>query len=817
MRTLRAFIAVTCAALSILILPTLSFAAAPIVSVFASASGVVDPMGTAVKGPDSISFFNGAFWVVYTNGASKTCGGGNSTVVQYDTGGNVLQTFSIPNYVDGLRGNPADGKIWALQCEDGNSTVTVIDPVMHTLGTPMTYAMPSDSQGYDDAVFSGGSIFFSHTNPANTGDPLIEQLVPSSNPLTFGATLLAFGAMGKNLVTGQMQAIPGNDPDSLVLTPAGSLMLTSGDDGALIFVGNPGGTNTVSFLQLLDPATGVALASPAGLDDAVFATAAAGTFYVSDTGNNQILAIHVTGLIPGSLFASVGSLNEFAMVDMGTGKLTPLATGMNAPHGAAFVADPPGGIPMTVTTSVFATASGVADPSGATVKAPDSISIFNGSIWMVYTNGASKTCSGGNSTIVQYSLDDDPLQIYSVPNYVDGLRGNPIDGKIWALQCEDGNSTVTVIDPATHALSAPLTYAVLSNSQGYDDAVFSGGSIFFSHTNPANAGDPLIEQLVPGSNPLAFSATLLAFGATGTNLATGEVQPIPGNDPDSLILTPNGSLMLTSGDDGALIFVGNPGGANTVSFLQLLDPSTGAPLASPAGLDDGVFATAAAGTFYVSDTGNNQILAIHVTGLIPGSLFASVGSLNEFAMVDVGTGKLTPLVTAMNAPHGATFLPDPPGNVIEFYNAALDHYFITINPAEINALDTGATSGWVRTGQSFKAFAVNTPGTYPVCRFLVPPAHGNSHFLSASPSECAAVLQNYPFIEETPNAFYIALPDLATGQCQTGTIPVYRLWNQRADANHRYTTNAVIKAQMIAKGYVAEGYGPNFVDMCAQQ
>jgi hypothetical protein len=31
-----------------------------------------------------------------------------------------------------------------------------------------------------------------------------------------------------------------------------------------------------------------------------------------------------------------------------------------------------------------------------------------------------------------------------------------------------------------------------------------------------------------------------------------------------------------------------------------------------------------------------------------------------------------------------------------------------------------------------------------------------------------------------------------------------RLWNNRADSNHRYTTEPATKAQMIARGYVAE-------------
>lgn len=46
---------------------------------------------------------------------------------------------------------------------------------------------------------------------------------------------------------------------------------------------------------------------------------------------------------------------------------------------------------------------------------------------------------------------------------------------------------------------------------------------------------------------------------------------------------------------------------------------------------------------------------------------------------------------------------------------------------------------------------------------------------------------------------------------------MYRLWNQRVDSNHRDTTSTAIKAQMVAAGYLAEGYGPDDVAMCAVQ
>jgi hypothetical protein len=43
---------------------------------------------------------------------------------------------------------------------------------------------------------------------------------------------------------------------------------------------------------------------------------------------------------------------------------------------------------------------------------------------------------------------------------------------------------------------------------------------------------------------------------------------------------------------------------------------------------------------------------------------------------------------------------------------------------------------------------------------------------------------------------------------------VYRLFNNRVDANHRYTTDPAIQAQMVALGYIEEGYGPTATIMC---
>ena len=189
---------------------------------------------------------------------------------------------------------------------------------------------------------------------------------------------------------------------------------------------------------------------------------------------------------------------------------------------------------------------------------------------------------------------------------------------------------------------------------------------------------------------------------------------------------------------------------------------------------------------------------------------------------------LAALLAAISLMSGAgaasTFPPLAPDTAVEFYNAAFDHYFITDSPAEIDALDAGRTVGWTRTGRAFKVYPSAPPGAgaNPVCRFYIPPQRGDSHFFSASPAECQAVLDkigvdpNFSgYVHESPNAFYARLPDTTTGACPANMVPVYRLWNQRTDSNHRYATDPGIKAAMQAKGYLAEGYGPDAASLCS--
>ena len=151
-------------------------------------------------------------------------------------------------------------------------------------------------------------------------------------------------------------------------------------------------------------------------------------------------------------------------------------------------------------------------------------------------------------------------------------------------------------------------------------------------------------------------------------------------------------------------------------------------------------------------------------------------------------------------------------DVVEFYNAALDHYFVTTDAKEAADLDNGVHVGWKRTGLTFKAIMAGSQvaNSVPICRFYGSPGKGlDSHFYSASTAECAAVQAQFAdsWLLESQEVFRAFPVDPNTGKCPASAESVFRLWNKRSDVNHRYTDQTTVYQQMIAKGYVAEGDG----------
>ena len=150
---------------------------------------------------------------------------------------------------------------------------------------------------------------------------------------------------------------------------------------------------------------------------------------------------------------------------------------------------------------------------------------------------------------------------------------------------------------------------------------------------------------------------------------------------------------------------------------------------------------------------------------------------------------------------------------LEFYNTFLGHYFMAAGQDEIDGILSGAAGpGWQLTGQSFKVWPSMPSDTSfsavaPVCRFYGVPAGGpNSHFFTASASECALVKKNGGWFYEGIG-FYI-LPVDSSGQCPAGYLQVLRAYNKGAaknDSNHRFTTSDSTWRDMGQRGWALEG------------
>ena len=183
-----------------------------------------------------------------------------------------------------------------------------------------------------------------------------------------------------------------------------------------------------------------------------------------------------------------------------------------------------------------------------------------------------------------------------------------------------------------------------------------------------------------------------------------------------------------------------------------------------------------------------------------------------------------------------TYVAEFSGNLaIEYYHAGMDHYFLTALASEQEMLESGQIPGWKTTFRSFQVLAwaavANAESrSSPVCRFLKFYPDGYTHFLSPVAAECSLLSETGFGILESDAFFHVVAADPVTGECPktitfdqplSGTQstygpfrPVYRLWNGKAEANHRLVMGKAQRDLMVSKGWVSEGYGPDGVSFC---
>jgi len=322
------------------------------VSVFAKPAGSTKP--------DSIVQIGNSVYVAFgddlnPDGTPGPSGASNVQIEQFDLSGNLLKTYQVPGHNDGLM-RFDDHTLWAMSNEDANAELVVIDL---TSGTQHVYnpepaslnasgGLP-DGGGLDDMVRVNGVVYVSGSNPTVNATapcpvgtstpgcpngvsvaPFAYALTLDPNGTTFALTPVATSSTSAtDVVTNAAGMLNMTDPDSEAVSPDGTtLIVDSQQDSELALVRSPGSSPTVTYLLLTSSGAVTAV------DDTRFVPSAATFLLVVDTSANMIYRVDAT-YVAGTAFSAEPT--AVSQLNMGSGVLTPVVSGLGAPHGMAFI------------------------------------------------------------------------------------------------------------------------------------------------------------------------------------------------------------------------------------------------------------------------------------------------------------------------------------------------------------------------------------------------------------------------------------------------------------------------------------------------
>ena len=323
---------------------------------FTLSTFVKAPKSTMV--PDSIVRFGNTIYIGYQNAGEVKDGsvpGIMDTVIQYDFNATVLKTYTVPGHVDGLLARSDTNELWAMANEDGNPELTIISLGTGTQTTYQATVNPTaHGGGYDDMQLINGVVYASASNPSTPGAaPTVDSVTLNPNGTTFDvAPVLAGNAQALD-ITPTIGGSPNptfntpvtlslTDPDSLAIDSSGDLVLDSQADGKLVFINNPGASQTVSVLSLtlfndndgpttpVDDTRWVPPPGPNGVTFMLF-TDAKNTTYRLDAAFTK-----------GDAYSN--GQGQVMKLDPKTGHLTPVAvsignaSALQDPHGMVFIA-----------------------------------------------------------------------------------------------------------------------------------------------------------------------------------------------------------------------------------------------------------------------------------------------------------------------------------------------------------------------------------------------------------------------------------------------------------------------------------------------
>ena len=300
------------------------------------------------------------------------------------------------------------------------------------------------------------------------------------------------------------------------------------------------------------------------------------------------------------------------------------------------------------------------NPAGT--SQPDSIVQWHDRIIVGFQNHVAKDGTDGkSSTIVEFSLSGKVKRMFTVPGHNDGLRVVG-DDDLWALQNEDANPNLVVIELTT-GKAKQFQFAPTPHGGGYDDMVVQNGKVYITASNPNldsmgnSLGFPALVRASLSGDSVVLE-TVMNGNASATDIPTGNTVTLNLTDPDSMTIDPRGNIVLDSQADSELVFIRDPlTDKQTVGRLNITSSATG-PGNATITLDDTAFATHPNASLFVTDVSGGVIYRIDggAFGFEPGVAYSASDTLGLVGTLNLDNGVVTPIVTGFGSARGLLFV-----------------------------------------------------------------------------------------------------------------------------------------------------------------
>lgn len=300
--------------------------------------------------------------------------------------------------------------------------------------------------------------------------------------------------------------------------------------------------------------------------------------------------------------------------------------------------------------SVFATA-----PSG--LSAPDSIAVLHNHVFVGYGDGHDPAGADGlSSQVVEYDMSGNVVRIYTVLGHNDGLKVDPVTHLLWAVQNEDADARLVIINTETQKTKLFLL-GTGPHGGGYDDITFRGCSAYLSASNPTinpNTAPAIVSVQFHGDQ--VQLEPVLEGNASAIDIPSGQTVQLNLQDPDSMTLDPFGNIVLDSQGDQEILIVSDPGSPNqSVLHVPLTYIAANGAVTSVE-TDDTNFATSSQGFILFADKGLNAVYKLTTNAFAPGTAYTAADGGPFVGTLDFSTGLITPIVTGLSNPGGLVFV-----------------------------------------------------------------------------------------------------------------------------------------------------------------